>query len=152
MLNQSSDIPRSLSRIIRNARCEAEGILILHSSSDFSDWYFSSIWICKNLFVTFEKMQWILVESWYWMLCSHCSYFSALINQFLLDQVLEHFPLQYLCCWMNNQLSEKCIPATALLLSARVHHCVIVWAYINPFAFQTLFSWFSLFLGRGLLL
>ena len=96
-------------------------------------------------------MQWILVESWYWMLCSHCSYFSALINQFLLDQVLEHFPLQYLCCWMNNQLSEKCIPATALLLSARVHHCVIVWAYINPFSFQTLFSWFSLILGRRLL-
>ena len=84
-------------------------------------------------------MQWILVESWYWMLWSHCSYFSALINQFLLDQVLEHFPLQYLCCWMNNQLSEKCIPATALLLSVRVHHCVIVWAFINPFSFQTLF-------------
>ena len=84
-------------------------------------------------------MQWILVESWYWMLWSHCSYFSALINQFLLDQVLEHFPLQYLCCWMNNQLSEKCIPATALLLSARVHHCVIVWAFINPFSSQTLF-------------
>ena len=49
------------------------------------------------------------------MLWTHCSYFSALINQFLLDQVLEHFPLQYLCCWMNNQLSElgkKCISAT----------------------------------------
>ena len=75
------------------------------------------------LFLTFQ-MQWILV-SWYWMLWSHCSYFSALINQFLLDQVLEHFPLQYLCCWMNNQLSElgeKCISATA----APVPQCIIV--------------------------
>lgn len=71
-----------------------------------------------------SQMQWILV-SWYWMLWSHCSYFSALINQFLLDQVLEHFPLQYLCCWMNNQLSElgeKCISATA----ATVPQCIIV--------------------------
>ena len=95
-------------------------------------------------------MQWILV-SWYWVLWSHCSYFSALIHQFLLDQVLEHFPLQYLCCWMNNQLSElgeKCISATA----APVPQCIIVSfngprTEASPFSFQTDFLNFHI-MGR----
>ena len=100
--------------IIRNARCEAEGILILLIRSSQQSDSSRQFRFAKQMIVI--QMSYLSCPERILNVVIHCSYFSALINQFLLDQVLEYFPLLYLCCWMNNQLSEPCKKCIALLL------------------------------------